>query len=256
MKVSLLKMMALMILLSGIPAGAVVFPDEQAQDMLTNTDAGHENESEDAVSKWGTDHKDMHKKVESSQNKLMPIAEGSFQTEATPTSRSPASEPSRSPSGGKVAVISAEEEALPKEALKRAIANKKAYQEVAIIANDLGFYPSTVFVTQGIPVRVFLTGASPHSQCFMSDAYGIRRQIKSQQIEEINFTPDQSGTFTFSCPMNGAKGMFVVKELDLGRVPAGVQVSRSEEGDEVPKEAAKHKPSLIKDSDFGAEFQH
>ena len=101
-------------------------------------------------------------------------------------------------------------------------------------------------------MRVFLTGASQHSQCFMVDAYNIRRQVRSEKIEEINFTPDQSGTFSFSCPMNGAKGTFVVKELDLGRLPASVQVSRTEDAPEVD---SKRKPSLINDSDFGTEFQ-
>jgi plastocyanin domain-containing protein len=97
-----------------------------------------------------------------------------------------------------------------------------------LIATDQGFFPSTVFVTQGIPVRLFVTGASAKSQCFIMDAFGVRRQIKSQKLEEISFVPETAGTYVFTCPMNGARGAVVVKELDVGsRVPAAAEVSQA-----------------------------
>ena len=118
----------------------------------------------------------------------------------------------------------AADQTLPPQAMIRAANKQKAYQETAIIANDQGFFPSTVFVTQGIPVRMFVTGASVKSQCLIMDSFGIRRQIKSQKIEEISFTPETPGIYTFSCPMNGARGTVVVKEIDVGgRLPASAE---------------------------------
>jgi plastocyanin domain-containing protein len=48
--------------------------------------------------------------------------------------------------------------------------------------------------------------------------------VRNQKVEEILFTPDHPGKYVFHCPMNGAKGSLVVRELDLGeRVPASVE---------------------------------
>lgn len=88
-------------------------------------------------------------------------------------------------------------------------------QEVALIAGDLGFFPKTIFVTQDIPVRLFVTGASKKSLCFMQDLFRIRRQVRSQKIEEITFTPNAVGQFRFYCPINGMEGTLLVKEGSL-----------------------------------------
>lgn len=42
--------------------------------------------------------------------------------------------------------------------------------------------------------------------------------IQNRKVEEITFTPDESGAFAFTCPTNGAKGTMLVKELELGHV--------------------------------------
>jgi plastocyanin domain-containing protein len=50
-------------------------------------------------------------------------------------------------------------------------------------------------------------------------------------VEEIVFTPEHAGKYTFHCPMNGAKGTLVVRELDLGeRKPASVSSQDEEVG--------------------------
>ena len=89
----------------------------------------------------------------------------------------------------------------------------KGVQEVAIIANDLGFFPKTVFVNRDVPVRMFVTGASKNTLCIMMDSFQVRRQLRSQKIEEITFTPNTPGKYRFYCPVNGMEGMMVVKEL-------------------------------------------
>ncbi|NDD90896.1 hypothetical protein EBZ37_02260 [bacterium] len=93
---------------------------------------------------------------------------------------------------------------------------RNGVQEVAVIAGDLGFFPRTVFVTQDIPVRLFVTGASKNALCIMMDSFNVRKQIKSQAIEEVSFTPDRPGKFRFYCPVNGAEGFVVVREFGRG----------------------------------------
>ncbi|OFZ18734.1 MAG: hypothetical protein A2X94_05990 [Bdellovibrionales bacterium GWB1_55_8] len=90
---------------------------------------------------------------------------------------------------------------------------RKGVQEVALIAGDLGFFPKTVFVSRDVPVRLFVTGASKNTLCIMMDSFDVRRQVKSQKIEEITFTPDTPGKFRFYCPVNGMEGTLIVKEF-------------------------------------------
>jgi plastocyanin domain-containing protein len=47
----------------------------------------------------------------------------------------------------------------------------------------------------------------------MMDSFQIRKQIRSQKIEEISFTPTSPGQYRFYCPVNGMEGTLLVKEL-------------------------------------------
>ncbi len=90
---------------------------------------------------------------------------------------------------------------------------RKGVQEVAVIAGDLGFFPKTFFVSRDIPVRIYVTGASRNTLCIMMDSFQVRKQIRSQRIEEITFTPSTPGKFRFYCPVNGMEGTMIVREL-------------------------------------------
>jgi hypothetical protein len=226
----LIVMLTKTFLISGI---AFAMPDQEASDMLTAGNFSDENENADAVSRFGSSA--SVKKAQQPQARVMnPISENSFEHAANRGPASVTSENiSRDPAGAKTAPS---DMTIPSPALTRSMRKQKAYQEVAVIANDQGFFPSTLFVTQGIPVHLFITGASKRSQCFMMDSFGVRRQIRSEKIEEVSFTPDQGGTYTFNCPMNGAKGTVVVKALAIGdRLPASVATNHArsnEEGNE------------------------
>ncbi len=204
------------ILLPSLKSHAVIFPDQRA-------DSAQDDENPDAVSRFGNFDQKKGRNEELSKL-LRPISESSFENTG---GRAPASvvNPVVNP-----AVASKNP---PKGAVLRDLKKKKAYQEVALIANDFGFFPSTVFLTEGVAVRLYITGASARSQCFILDQFGIRRQVRNQKVEEVVFTPDQAGKFTFNCPMNGAKGTLVVRELDLGeRSPASVSQVEDENGRE------------------------
>jgi len=97
---------------------------------------------------------------------------------------------------------------------------RQGVQEIALIAGDLGYFPKTIFVTRDIPVRLFITGASKNTLCLMMDSFQVRKQVKSQKIEEIQFTPDAPGKYRFYCPINGMEGTLVVKELSTPKVEA------------------------------------
>ena len=231
--------------LGGIPkAVAVVFPDQ----MVVNT-AG-DDENNDAISRFGGASARGAQQEAAISKPLQPISDSSF--ESAP-GRAPASVGGRGPAMVKphTVKIQPSDPQSSKGAIVRKANQKKAYQEVAVIANELGFFPSTLFLTQGIGVRLYITGASQKSQCFMLDQFGIRRQVRSQKVEEVTFTPDQSGTFSFHCPMNGARGTIVVKELEIGeRTPASVSISAA---NAVPVE--EHQ-SEIQDGDFSPEFRN
>ena len=200
---------------------------DDARDMLRSET--EENENSDAASRWGQSVRSRNQVEFKRVTRVTPILESSFAHESN---RAPASQSTRGPAAlpEQQPRVQAADQALPAAAMIREAKKNKAYQETAVIANDQGFFPSTVFVTQGIPVRMFVTGASAKSGCFIMDSFGVRRQIRSQRIEEISFTPETPGTYSFTCPMNGARGSVVVKEIDVGaRMPASTQVSQGNE---------------------------
>ena len=93
---------------------------------------------------------------------------------------------------------------------------RKGIQEIAVIASDLGYFPRTLFVVRDMPVRLYVTGASRNTLCIMMDSFQVRKQVRSQRIEEISFTPATPGKFRFYCPVNGMEGTLIVKELSTG----------------------------------------
>jgi plastocyanin len=200
-----------------IPAGALENRMDDARDMLRSEresafEDGDENQNSDATSKWGQSSRSKNVAEIRKARVVSPIGDSSFEMEVGP-SRAPASE-SRAPAtlSAHQAVLKPSDAGDPAMANIRAAKKEKAYQESAIIASDQGFFPSTVFVTQGIPVRLFVTGASVKAQCFIMDSFGVRRQVKNQKIEEIRFVPESPGTYNFNCPMNGARGTVVVRD--------------------------------------------
>ena len=61
------------------------------------------------------------------------------------------------------------------------------------------------------------------------------------------FTPDQTGKFAYTCPMNGARGMIIVKNLEIAeRFPSSVAD---------PVESVSVEESVIDESDFDPEFR-
>ena len=91
----------------------------------------------------------------------------------------------------------------------------KGVQEIALIAGDLGYFPKTVFVTRDIPVRLYVTGASKSTLCIMMDTFQVRKQVRSNEIQEVEFTPREPGKYRFYCPVNGMEGSLVVRDVAI-----------------------------------------
>ena len=100
---------------------------------------------------------------------------------------------------------------------------KSGTQEISVIAHELGFFPKSIFVTQNVPVRMFITSASKRALCIMIDELQVRRQVRSQEVEELMFTPTTPGQYRFYCPMNGMEGTLWVRELRGSFNPQRIQ---------------------------------
>ncbi len=123
---------------------------------------------------------------------------------------------------------------LPKDRALASAIRSKGVQEVSIIAGDLGYFPKTVFVAPDIPVRLYITGASKKPLCLLLDSFNVRKQVRSQRIEEVFFTPSAPGKYRYYCPINGIEGSLIVKDTlpEESSDEAEVQSQAGSEGSE------------------------
>ena len=76
----------------------------------------------------------------------------------------------------------------------------------------------------------------------------MRKQVRSQKIEEITFTPNVPGKYRYYCPVNGMEGTMVVKELTTaapvsGSDMIGVHASAPSRGGETKRQLASLDPT-------------
>ena len=85
-------------------------------------------------------------------------------------------------------------------------------QEVKVTVKG-GYSPDLIVVKQGKPVRLNFyrdETASCSEEVVFSD-FGIARQLPAFKTTPIEFTPDKTGEFTFTCGMNMIRGKLVVE---------------------------------------------
>jgi len=77
-----------------------------------------------------------------------------------------------------------------------------------------GYVPSTVTVRRGLPVELEFHRADTDSctEEVVLEDFGIRRYLPAYQTTAVQFTPTESGTFTFSCGMGMVHGRLVVQD--------------------------------------------
>jgi plastocyanin domain-containing protein len=88
----------------------------------------------------------------------------------------------------------------------------RGVQEVKITVKG-GYSPDVVVVKQGRPVRLDFyrdETASCSEQVVFGD-FGIARDLPAFETTPVEFTPDRSGEFTWTCGMNMLRGKLVVE---------------------------------------------
>lgn len=77
-----------------------------------------------------------------------------------------------------------------------------------------GYSPSRIVVRQGQPVRLKFRReeASECSEKVVLSDFGIVRDLPAFETTTVEFTPEKTGEFTFTCGMNMLRGQLVVQE--------------------------------------------
>ncbi len=76
-----------------------------------------------------------------------------------------------------------------------------------------GYSPDLIVVKQGAPVKLDFyrdETASCSEEVVLGD-FGITRRLPAFKTTEIEFTPDKTGEFTFTCGMNMIRGKLIVE---------------------------------------------
>ncbi|HKP75545.1 MAG TPA: cupredoxin domain-containing protein [Longimicrobiaceae bacterium] len=93
-----------------------------------------------------------------------------------------------------------------------ATTTESGVQEVRITVKG-GYSPDVVVVKQGRPVRLdfYRDETSSCSEQVVFGDFGIARDLPAFKTTPVEFTPDRSGEFTWTCGMNMLRGKLVVE---------------------------------------------
>ena len=94
-----------------------------------------------------------------------------------------------------------------------ASANEAGLQEIKITVKG-GYSPDVIVVKKGVPVRLDFyrdETASCSEQVTFGD-FRIARDLPAFKTTSVEFTPDKTGEFTFTCGMNMMRGKLIVQE--------------------------------------------
>lgn len=85
------------------------------------------------------------------------------------------------------------------------------FQEVVLGVKDYNYYPNTIKVKSGIPVRIYLdSSVAGCLRSFTVREFGVNEYLQSPE-DYVEFTPDKTGTFGFACSMNMGTGVLIVE---------------------------------------------
>jgi plastocyanin domain-containing protein len=96
---------------------------------------------------------------------------------------------------------------------RRAKAHKVMVQSASVDLTERGYEPSSIRLRRGIPARVTFTrkvSATCATEVLLAD-YSIRRALPLGEPVVVEFTPQKTGEFTFSCGMGMLRGTVIVK---------------------------------------------
>jgi plastocyanin domain-containing protein len=86
-------------------------------------------------------------------------------------------------------------------------------QEIKVTVKG-GYSPDTIVVKQGMPVRLnfYRDETSSCSEQVVFGDFRIARDLPAFKTTPVEFTPDKSGEFTFTCGMNMMRGKLIVEQ--------------------------------------------
>ena len=84
-------------------------------------------------------------------------------------------------------------------------------QEIKVTVKG-GYSPDVIVVKQGIPVRLdfYRDETASCSEEVVFGDFGISRHLPAFKTTAIEFTPERTGEFTFTCGMNMMRGKIIV----------------------------------------------
>ncbi|VVB80450.1 Cupredoxin-like domain protein [uncultured archaeon] len=85
------------------------------------------------------------------------------------------------------------------------------YQKVVLSMKNYNYYPNTITVKAGQPVRIYLD--SSVGGCYRSfniQQLGISKYLATTS-DYVEFTPTQKGTYRFACSMGMGTGTLIVE---------------------------------------------
>lgn len=94
-----------------------------------------------------------------------------------------------------------------------ATAGAGGHDEVTIGVRG-GYDPAEVRVRRGVPVRLVFDRqeASGCSEEVVIPEFGVRKFLPAHRRTEVDVTPQESGTFEFTCGMGMLRGRIVVED--------------------------------------------
>jgi plastocyanin domain-containing protein len=89
--------------------------------------------------------------------------------------------------------------------------NEKGVQEINVTVKG-GYSPDVIVVNKGMPVRLnfYRDETSSCSEQVIFGDFRIARNLPAFKTTKIEFTPDKTGEFTFTCGMNMLRGKLIV----------------------------------------------
>ena len=93
-----------------------------------------------------------------------------------------------------------------------AVVNEAGVQEIDVTVKG-GYSPDVIVVDRGRPVRLNFRREETSScseQVILGD-FGIARDLPAFKTTPIEFTPEETGEFTFACGMNMLRGKLIVQ---------------------------------------------
>jgi len=98
------------------------------------------------------------------------------------------------------------------ESKANAFINDEGIQEATIVIKG-GYQPRTIVVKKGVPMRLnFDLQEKGCTDTVIFKDFNIEQKLTPYKITALEFTPDKSGSFTFSCPMDMIQGTLKVIE--------------------------------------------